>query len=83
MGGTGESRTESNGVQNVSVKARIQKLEAQHGGGLVLVVVSPGETNAEAIRRHERQTGRTVTGQVLLVTTGVPDREHECSYSRP
>lgn len=72
MGGTGESRTESDGVQNVSLKKRLETLEGGKGG-VTIIVLRSGETSGEAIQRYQAETGRKPTGRVLLVETGVPE----------
>lgn len=61
----------------MSIKNRIEKLESRDAG-LVLIITYDDETHAEAIRRHEEQTGQSVTGKrVLFLITGVPRRDDE------
>ena len=55
----------------MSIKKRLGKLEG--GNGITLIVVRPGETEAEALKRYQEETGRNPTGRVLLIETGVPE----------
>ena len=58
----------------MSIKTRLDKLEGGNNG-VTLIVVRPGETEAEALQRYQDETGRSPTGRVLLVETGVPEPE--------
>jgi len=55
----------------MSIKSRLAKLEVGNRKSTI-IVVSPGETEAEAMQRCQQETGRTPTGRVVLVRTGVP-----------
>jgi len=55
----------------MSIKTRLAKLEVGNNKSTI-IVVSPGETEAEAMQRYLEETERTTAGRVLLVKTGVP-----------